>query len=110
MGPKIESNLAIIPDGMERFAFAPTHGPDLSFTGVQIFEDCCRNMVVKLCQTQGGNLVLFNEWLSDLGDTHSMALYFEGDDLIGVMDALNWNGMARTMATKLGWVLTVEVE
>jgi hypothetical protein len=39
-----------------------------------------------------------------------VAYRFEGDDYIGVMDALNWSNMARNMAKKLGWKLILEVE
>lgn len=97
------------PEGTERITFAPTRGPNLSFTGTQVYEERYGEMTVELCQTLAGKLVLFSEWPNG-GDLHSIALAFEPDDMIGIMDALHWNTMARTMARKLGWVLTVEVE
>ena len=104
---------ATAPDGFERVTYHPTRGPRLSFTGRKIYDWEYNGKSIELCETIGGNLVMFNEWPADgivPGDMHSVAYRFEGDDYIGVMDALNWSNMARNMAKKLGWKLILEVE
>lgn len=101
---------ATAPDDLERVTYAPTRGPKLSFTGRKIYDWEYNGKSVELCETIAGNLVMFSEWPADSGDMHSLAYRFEGDDYIGVMDALNWSIMALNMAKKLGWSLTVEVE
>lgn len=102
--------MATAPEGMERVTYAPTRGPKLSFTGCKIYDWEYNGKSVELCETIGGNLVMFSEWPADGGDMHSLAYCFDRGDYIGVMDALNWSDMARTMAKKLGWILIVEVE
>jgi len=101
---------ATAPDGFERVTYHPTRGPRLSFTGRKIYDWEYNGKSIELCETIGGNLVMFNEWPADHGDMHSLAYHFDGDDYIGVMDALNWSDMARNMAKKLGWMLILEVE
>ncbi len=101
---------ATAPDNLERVTYAPTRGPKLSFTGRKIYDWEYNRKSIELCRTIGGNLVMFSEWPVDGDDMHSLAYHFDGDDYIGVMDALNWGPMARNMAKKLGWVLIVEVE
>lgn len=101
---------ATAPDGFERVTYYPTRGPKLSFTGRKIYDWEYNGKSVELCETIGGNLVMFSEWPTEQGDMHSLAYQFAGDDQIGVMDALNWSDMARTMAKKLGWILILEVE
>ena len=101
---------ATAPDNLERVTYAPTRGPKLSFTGRKIYDWEYNGKSVELCETITRNLVMFREWPADNGDMHSLAYRFDGDDYIGVMDALNWSDMARNMAKKLGWILIVEVE
>lgn len=101
---------ATAPDNLERVTYAPTRGPKLSFTGRKIYDWEYNGKSIELCQTIGGNLVMFSEWPTDNGEMHSLAYRFGGADCTGVMDALNWSDMARTMAKKLGWILTEEVE
>ena len=102
--------MATVPDDMERVTYEPTRGPKLSFNGRKVYDDEYKGISIELCQTQGGRFVLFHEWPTDRGDMHSIARAFNQDDYLGVMDALNWSYMSRSMARKLGWILIVEVD
>jgi hypothetical protein len=101
---------ATVPDGMERIEYAPSKGPIHEFTGQLLHTGQLHGNTIEICQTLSGELVVFQEWIGDRGDTLSRVDVCEPGDHLAVMNALNWSSLARSAAKKLGWSLRVEVE
>lgn len=97
-------------EGMERIEYAPSKGPVYEFTGLVLHEGSYNDSSIEIAQTVSGKLVVFQEWRGSQGDMLSRIDVLEAGDYIGVMDALNWSGLARNAAKALKWRLRVEVE
>ena len=103
-----------VPADLERFSWAPTLGPVHEFTGTEIYYDEYTDkdgnwLALSLSKTTTGKLVVMQERHS-MGKETAFVSVLEAGDHLGVMEACRWSDMARTMARKLKWSLTVEVE
>ena len=103
-----------VPPDFERFSWEPTVGPVHEFTGRELYHDDYtdkdgNDLALLLAETVSGKLVVLQERVS-MGKETAFVSVLEAGDHLGVMEACRWSDMARTMARKLKWSLTVEVE
>lgn len=102
---------ATSPEGWSRETINQAFGPNIEFTGKLVIEHRYtrkvddKEFIAELWETKGGN------WVAIWGMEHELkAARFHHGDVIGVMDFWGWGSVARQMAKKLKWNLTVLVD